>query len=155
MACGDGPDRSGAAAASPTVETLPPTTAGATSPPPTTTAPVPSTTRTTASSTTMATLTVLVRGAGFCTNLPTVPDPQCDPRPLSGAEVLVRDAQGVTLTKALTGSDGVASFTLPPGAFVAVASPVTGFAETARPAAFQARAGEATRVVLTHNTGYQ
>ncbi len=183
--CGDSSDRTADLTASPastaagsassTVATSPPTGAGttpgvtaggraitattattATTAAPPATPPVPaSTSPPPAAVPGHASVVVLVRGAGFCTNIPTLPSPQCDPKPLAGAEVQVLTTGGVTVSRGTTGSDGTVSFALAPGAYVAESLAVPGFDERARPAPVEARSGETTRVVLTHNTGFQ
>ncbi len=102
-----------------------------------------------------AALTVLVRGAGFCTHLPATPSPACDPRPLPGVTVVVRDAAGASVTSGRTDEGGRVVLAVPPGAHVVMSDPVPGFSEAARPASVETRPGEPVEIVLTHNTGFQ
>lgn len=146
-----------------TVTVVSGTTAGAGARTATSTAPSPGAPATEPATTTVsatgargrATVVVLVRGAGFCTHLPTIPAPECDPRPLPDAAVAVRDTSGTTVERGTTGGDGTVTLAVPPGSYTVVANPVSGFAETARPVPVVTVAGETVRVTLTHNTGYQ
>lgn len=102
-----------------------------------------------------ATVKVLVQGAGFCTHVAMVPDPECDPRPLSGAAVELVDSGGHVVARGVSGEDGVVSLTVPPAPYALVPMTVSGFDLTPAPMPLDARAGQTLEVVLTHNTGYQ
>ena len=61
------------------------------------------------------------------------PDPTCEDRPVSGAEMVVLDVDGREVTRARSGEDGGFRVDLPPGEYQLVPQPVDGLMGTAPP----------------------
>jgi len=81
------------------------------------------------------------------------PDPNCLPRPVPGAIVIIRDAAGQEVARATTDVNGLFFVALAPGSYVVEGQPVAGLMGT--PQAVQATVNEAgeTVIVLGYDTG--
>ena len=94
---------------------------------------------------------------GTASAAPTCPverpgDPNCLPRPVVNAPVVITDAQGEEVTRAFTDTTGRFFVELPAGSYVVVARPVEGLMSFPEPLEVEVSAGEAT-VELHYDTG--
>jgi hypothetical protein len=81
------------------------------------------------------------------------PDPACAPRPVLGTTIVVQDAQGNEIAKALTDASGVAFIAVKPGLYV-VRGVDTGTLPTApEPQQAEVAAGQVAEVTLSYDTG--
>ena len=83
------------------------------------------------------------------------PDPDCAERPVAGAEIVVLDASGSTVTRLTTGEDGTFMVALEPGSYQLVPQPVEGLMGGApAPVMVDLAAGEVPDpVLLAYDTG--
>ncbi len=82
------------------------------------------------------------------------PDPECAARPVVGAEIVIRDADGEAVARVRTGEDGSFAVSLAPGRYELVPQPVDGLMGTAGPIAIVLIAGEEPdEVVVGYDTG--
>lgn len=79
-------------------------------------------------------------------------DPACQPRPVAGATVLIRDATGAEVASAVSGADGTFFVELPAGSYTLFAQPVEGLMGFPEPVPVEVTDGEAT-VDLAYDTG--
>ncbi len=82
------------------------------------------------------------------------PDPACDDRPVAGATVVIRDADGARVAEVVTSDDGTFLVALPaPGFYIVEGQPVEGLLGT--PAPVEALVGEGSWSVadLGYDTG--
>lgn len=71
------------------------------------------------------------------------PDPNCRPRPVAGAVMIIKDASGAEVTRATTRGDGTFTVSLTTGSYTLVPQPVRGLMGTPQPMAFQVGGGKA------------
>jgi hypothetical protein len=83
----------------------------------------------------------------------TPPDPNCAPRPVVGATVVIRDGSGAQVAVAITGADGGYFVALPPGDYAVDPQPVQGLLGTAAKQAATVVAGSITQIPLDYDTG--
>lgn len=90
-----------------------------------------------------------------CPVEPASPIPgQCDPRPVSGAVLIVIDAGGQEIARLNTGSDGTFATSLSAGSYTLTPQPVTGLLGIAPPVQFTVSAGEdLTSLRVEYDTG--
>jgi hypothetical protein len=81
------------------------------------------------------------------------PDPQCAPRPVAGATLLIQDPVGHAVATVLSDSGGTFALTLLPGDYVLVAQPVDGLMGTAPPLPFSVVAGSPVELTVEYDTG--
>ena len=81
------------------------------------------------------------------------PQPECEPRPVANATVIIRDARGREVVPASTDGSGVAFVELVPGDYVVEAQPVEGLMGTPASVQVQVVDGVATPVELQYDTG--
>jgi hypothetical protein len=81
------------------------------------------------------------------------PDPNCGPRPVVNAEVIVYDAAGQQVASGTSAADGSIALQLPPGAYYAVPQPVEGMLVQAAPLAFAGVGGDDVTLVFGYDTG--
>jgi hypothetical protein len=81
------------------------------------------------------------------------PDPQCAPRQVAGATLLIQDPAGHTVATVVSDGAGAFSLTLPPGDYVLVAQPVDGLMGTAPPLSFSVVAGSPIELTVGYDTG--
>lgn len=96
--------------------------------------------------------------SGTVTAGPTCPvqqpgDPNCQPRPVAGASIVVRDATGSVV--ATVQSDAAGQFTvgLPPGSYTVESHPVAGFMSAPSPISVTVIANSQSRADLQFDTG--
>jgi hypothetical protein len=81
------------------------------------------------------------------------PDPACAPRPVGGAELVIRDRAGSEVVRAVTAADGTFFAELPAGEYVVEPQPVEGFMGTAGAVEVIVGDGAAVHVQLDYDTG--
>jgi len=81
------------------------------------------------------------------------PDPACAPRPVAGAEVVVRGPDGAELGRATSSDQGEVGLRFPPGAYYVEPQPVQGLLGTPAPFAFSAVGSEAVDINVNYDTG--
>ena len=78
----------------------------------------------------------------------------CDDRPVPNAELVVRSAAGPEVARVRTDANGLATLSLPPGAYLLEPQPVEGLMGTAPSLEFTVLAGgPAPELVVTYDTG--
>ena len=82
-------------------------------------------------------------------------DPACADRPVPGAVLVVKNGAGAEIARATSAADGTFSLALPPGDYVLVPQPVTGYMGTAQSIPFHVQAGGAAPAPLdvSYDTG--
>jgi hypothetical protein len=81
------------------------------------------------------------------------PDPNCAPRPVAGAVLLIRDASGAQVARTTTGADGTFFIELPPGGYVVEPQAVAGLMGTAGSQSVTINDGVASMIQLSYDTG--
>jgi hypothetical protein len=81
------------------------------------------------------------------------PDPNCGPRPVAGAVLLIRDASGAQVARTTTGADGTFFIELPPGGYVVEPQAVPGLMGTAGSQSVTINDGVASTIQLSYDTG--
>jgi len=90
--------------------------------------------------------------AGPTCPVETVGDPDCAPRRVKQAKLVVETPTGEEVTS-LDVADGAARTELPPGRYVLVPQRAEGLMGTAPPVTFQVREGQTTTVKILYDTG--
>ena len=95
---------------------------------------------------------VLVRAGPTCPVVTDPPDPECDDRPVAGAELVVLGGAGRAVARARTDADGRATLSLRPGTYTLRARPVSGLLGTPadQPLVVSERPAE---LVVVYDTG--
>jgi len=81
------------------------------------------------------------------------PQPGCEPRPVSRAELLVRSEDGELILTARTGVDGTFEFEVPAGRYLLEPQPVEGLMGTAAQVEFEVTDTPVELPVLDYDTG--
>ena len=81
------------------------------------------------------------------------PDPDCAPRPVAGAVIVVRDGSGAEVARTTTDADGGFVVPLAPGIYVLEPQAVEGYMGTAAAIEVEVQAGVTTEVQLDYDTG--
>ncbi len=83
------------------------------------------------------------------------PDPECAPRPVSGAPIVVTHVErgGAAVAQGETDADGRLTLALPAGDYVVTAGAVEGLMSAPEPAVVSVLAGLTTEVSLGYDTG--
>lgn len=81
------------------------------------------------------------------------PDPDCAPRPVAGAVVVVRDGGGSEVARVVTGADGSFFAAVPSGEYTVEPQPVEGMMGTAGALGVTVVAGLVAEVQLDYDTG--
>lgn len=81
------------------------------------------------------------------------PDPNCAPRPVAGAILIVRDAGGREVARATTGADGSYVIVLPPGSYSVDPPEVEGLLTKAETATVEVLAGDFAQLDWAYDTG--
>ncbi len=99
----------------------------------------------------LVTLTLL---AGPICPVETVPaDPGCAPRPVTNAEVVLRDPSGAEVGRGQSNDEGILVLEVAPGAYYIETLPVEGLMRSADAVAFAVAGGDVTGMVLSYDTG--
>ncbi len=83
------------------------------------------------------------------------PDPNCEPRAVDGARILVQpgDGRDIVVGEATTDAEGHATIELPPGDYIVVGVEVDGLMGLPGPATVSVESGETVTVTLVYDTG--
>jgi len=92
-----------------------------------------------------------VSAGPVCPVVPASPDPACADRPVAGAILVVVDAAGDEVTRAVSGTDGRYEVRLAPGSYQLIAQPVDGLMGTPGPVPLEVRPDDGS---LELNVGY-
>jgi hypothetical protein len=99
------------------------------------------------------TVTVNLTASPTCPVEQIPPDPNCAPRPVKNAEVVLYDAEGNEVARADSDDSGNVVFQVPAGAYYAVAAPADGLMGSPEPQAFSALGGDSVGLLLLYDTG--
>ena len=100
------------------------------------------------------TITGIVTAGPVCPVITDPPDPDCDDRPVAGAEIVVRDASGEEVATIRSGEDGTFSVAVQAGRYELVPQPVEGLMGTAAAVEVNVRDGVAAEPVeIIYDTG--
>jgi hypothetical protein len=92
--------------------------------------------------------------AGPTCPVETVPaDPNCAPRPVADAEIVLRDPSGAEVDRARSNDEGIVAFEVRAGAYYVEPQPVEGLMGIADPMAFAVVGSDITGLTLTYDTG--
>jgi hypothetical protein len=80
-------------------------------------------------------------------------DPSCAPRPVAGAEVILRDPSGTEVERAISDDEGKVSFEVSPGAYYVEPQPAEGLMGVPEPVAFAVGGSDSVGLPLTYETG--
>lgn len=83
------------------------------------------------------------------------PDPNCEPRPVAGARILVQPGDGadIVVGEATTNDEGRATIALPEGDYLLIGMEVEGLMGLPDPAPVVVTAGATVTVTLAYDTG--
>ena len=83
------------------------------------------------------------------------PDPDCAPRPVAGALVLVQPADGrdTVVAQGMTDADGRVRLEVPPGDYVVLGAAVEGLMGTPPPTPVSIGQNQESSIVLSYDTG--
>jgi hypothetical protein len=81
------------------------------------------------------------------------PDPDCAPRPVAGATIVIRDASRAEAARVTTAADGTFFADVRPGDYVVEPQPKEGLMGVAGPQAVTVVEGVATTIQLGYDTG--
>jgi hypothetical protein len=81
------------------------------------------------------------------------PDPNCAPRPVPGVSTVLRDPAGNQVATGTSDANGVATFTVPGGAYYVDSGQVGGMMRAPTPTAFSVPGGVDFKVTLEFDTG--
>lgn len=83
------------------------------------------------------------------------PDPNCAPRPVAGASVVVTPADGrdIAIAQGQTDAEGRLTLTVPPGDYIVTAGAVEGLMGTAPPVTVSVAADGSAEIELAYDTG--
>ena len=103
----------------------------------------------------LGTLEVEVVAGPVCPVEQDPPDPNCAPRPVEGARILVQpgDGRDIVAGEATTDTDGHATVELAPGDYVVVGVEVDGLMGLPEPTTVTLNAGQTATVTLAYDTG--
>lgn len=80
-------------------------------------------------------------------------DPNCEPRPVSDAEVVLRDSSGAEVERGTSNAEGLITFEVPQGAYYVEPQPAEGVMGVADAVAFAVAGSDDMRLVLSYDTG--
>jgi len=102
-----------------------------------------------------ATLSIRAVAGPTCPVETDPPDPDCAPRPVAGAQILVQPADGrdIAIAQAETNADGLLVLKVPAGDYLVIGGAVEGLMGGAEPVTVSAGAGTTVEVDLAYDTG--
>lgn len=100
-----------------------------------------------------ATLVITALAGPMCPVETDPPTPGCEPRPVDMATIVVTDAEGSEVARAVTGVDGIVTLVVPSGDLVVTPQPVEGLLGTAGAIEVTVAAGGALRLSADYETG--
>lgn len=98
-------------------------------------------------------MTVVATSGPVCPVESNPPDPQCAPRPVVGAMIVVKDGSGSIVAEGTTGLTGTVDLAVSPGLYTVEASPVEGLLGTPDPRSINVTESARATVALGYNTG--
>ena len=98
-------------------------------------------------------LLVIASAGPVCPVETNPPDPNCAPRPVANAAIVVAEPDGDDVADGQTGADGQLTLTLPVGDYVVTAAPVEGLMGSPAPALVTVVADVEIEVALAYDTG--
>ncbi len=101
----------------------------------------------------MARLEITALAGPMCPVETDPPSPECAPRPVESATIVVTDATGDEVVRGTTGPDGVVGFDVAPGELTVVPQPVEGLLRTASTISVTLTAGQTLRGTVDYDTG--
>jgi hypothetical protein len=102
----------------------------------------------------MSAVQVSVLAGPTCPVVSDPPDPDCDDRPIEGAEIIIQDEDGAEVARMTTDGDGAAAIELAPGRYVLVPQPVEALLGTPPPVSVTVVSGvDAELVRIAYDTG--
>jgi hypothetical protein len=101
----------------------------------------------------MARLEVTALAGPVCPVETDPPAPECAPRPVEAATIVISDANGEELERGTTGPDGVVGFDVEPGELTVVPQPVDGLMGTASTVGVVLVAGQTLQITVDYDTG--
>lgn len=81
------------------------------------------------------------------------PSPECAPRPVDAALIIVTDVDGTEVGRGTTGADGIVIIDVPPGERTVVPQAVEGLLGTAEAASVTVADGQAVSITVEYDTG--
>jgi hypothetical protein len=100
-----------------------------------------------------ATIQVHLSAGPICPVEQNPPDPNCAPRAIANAEVVLRAPSGAEVARGTSGADGRVAFSVPGGAYYVEAMPVEGMMGQAEAQAFAVVGGSSIGLALGYDTG--
>ena len=98
-------------------------------------------------------LLVIASAGPVCPVETNPPDPNCAPRPVANAPIVVAEPDGDVIADGETGADGQLTLTLPVGDYVVTAGPIEGLMGAPQPALVTVIADLEIEVALAYDTG--
>lgn len=98
-------------------------------------------------------LTVQLTAGPTCPVEQIPPDPNCAPRLVEDAEVLVFDTSGTEVAREVSDADGMVAIDLPGGAYFVEVEAVNGLMGTPEPQAFSFVGGDEAGLLFAYDTG--
>ena len=100
------------------------------------------------------TVTGVVTAGPVCPVVTDPPDPDCEDRPVAGAEIVVRNSSGEEVARARSADDGTFSVSVAAGSYELVPQPVEGLMGTAAPIDVTVEEGvPRERIEISYDTG--
>jgi len=99
------------------------------------------------------TLNIILTSGPTCPVVQNPPDPNCAPRPVVNAEVVVFDASGQQVASGTSAADGTVALRLPAGAYYVVPEMVENLLGKAAPLAFAGVGGDTVGLIFEYDTG--
>ncbi len=100
-----------------------------------------------------ATITLRLLAGPVCPVDRYPPDPSCAPRPVAGANVIVRNATGAEAASGTSDAAGLITLSVPGGAYYVEGAPSEGLMRTPQPTAFSVPGGRSVTISLEYDTG--
>ena len=100
------------------------------------------------------TITGIVTAGPVCPVVTDPPDPECEDRPVAGAEIVVRNGLGDEVARVRSADDGTFSISVATGSYELVPQSVEGLMGTAAPVRVTVVAGvPGERIEISYDTG--
>jgi major membrane immunogen (membrane-anchored lipoprotein) len=100
-----------------------------------------------------ATLEITALAGPVCPVETDPPSPDCAPRPVDAAVIIVTDSEGTEVARGTTGTDGRVIIDVTPGQLTIVPQSVDGLLGTAAAVTVTMTAGQRTQVAIEYDTG--
>ena len=103
--------------------------------------------------TTTASLQITAVAGPVCPVQTDPPSPECAPRPVDAALIVVTDSEGSEVARGTTGPDGIVVVDVAPGELIVVPQPVEGLLGTAEAVVVTATGGRTLPITVEYDTG--